>query len=228
MFWSWIQPLIENVKIQGQPGNQLVTIFHIPNELEKVGIGTDAVVVRHPSEPQVVFKCYAPGREQKRLDEYEVYRRLGDTPYFPVCFGMGDSFLVLSHERGPTLYECVSQGIVIPENIIAEVEAARRYVRNQGLNPRDLHLKNILLQEGHAKLLDVSEYLKPGDDARWDHLVQGYRLVYPLIRGRKIPVWLMERVKKTYFQQVAGEFSVSEFARPFLSLLHREQEQDRP
>ena len=58
-----------------------------------------------------------------------------------------------------TLFDCVLQGIHIPEQVINDVEDAREYVRNKGLNPRDIHLKNILLQNGRAKILDVSEYI---------------------------------------------------------------------
>jgi len=218
MFWQPIKPLIEKIEIQPNPGNQLVTIQYIPEELEKIGVGTDAVVVRHPAHPGVVFKRYVKERDQVRQDEEEVYRRLGDSPYFPIFYGSEDHFLALSYEQGPTLYECLVEGIPIPDRVITDVEEARQYVRNQGLNPRDIHLKNVLLQNGRAKLLDVSEYMKPGDDGRWDHLVQGYRLFYPLIEGRKIPVDLIEQVKQAYYDQVKGHVSLLEFGCQFLQL----------
>ncbi|OYD09034.1 hypothetical protein [Paludifilum halophilum] len=221
MFWNPIKPLLKQIEIRSNPGNEPVTVDWIPEALEQVGTGTDAVVVRHPSYPDIVFKVYADGREEARKNEFEVYRRLGESPYFPVCHGMDEGFLVLSHEPGVTLYECIVQGIRIPAKVVDEVEEARNYVRSVGLNPRDIHLKNVLLQEGHAKLLDVSEYLKPGDDGRWDHLVQAFESFYPLIEGKKIPVWLIELVKKTYYDQVNGDFSIAEFGRQFIQLLVR-------
>jgi hypothetical protein len=88
------------------------------------------------------------------------------------------------------------------------------------LNPRDIHLKNVLLQDGHAKIIDVSEYVKPGNDGRWDHLVQSYHLYYPYIAGRKIPVWMLEMVKRAYYMQKGtGDFSVQEFGRQLLNAL---------
>ncbi|PTX55141.1 hypothetical protein C8P63_12121 [Melghirimyces profundicolus] len=229
MFWKSVNPLIEQIEIESNPGNQPVTVRYLPDGLEEIGTGTDAVVVRHSSHPGVVFKRYAAGREKARLDEYTVYRRLGQSDYFPVCFGMEDHFLVLSYEKGPTLYDCLIEGIPIPENVIREVDEARDYVRSRGLNPRDIHLKNVLLQDGHVKLLDVSEYLKPGNDGRWDHLVQGYRLFYPWIEGRKIPISLIEQVKQAYYDQVEGDFSLIDFGRRFLQLWKgaRRQPRDR-
>ncbi|MFC4077051.1 serine/threonine protein kinase [Salinithrix halophila] len=216
MFWEPIKPLLSQVEISPKPDNQPVTVQFIPEGLEVVGTGTDAVVVRSPSLPQIVFKVYTEGRQEARDDEYDVYRKLGNSPYFPACYGVDDRFLVMSYEPGLTLYDCLVQGVVIPGTIIEEVEEARRYVRKIGLNPRDIHLKNVLLQDGRAKLLDVSEYGKPGDDGRWDHLVQGYRMFYPYLEGRRIPMWLIERVKGAYYDQVKGEFSLAEFGRTFL------------
>jgi hypothetical protein len=67
--------------------------------------------------------------------------------------------LVLSFEQGVTLYDCLLQGVRVPEQAIQDVEESREFVRSQGLNPRDIHLKNVLLQEGRGKVLDVSEYI---------------------------------------------------------------------
>jgi hypothetical protein len=221
MSWQSNEPLLKKIRIEANPDNQPVSVVSVPPPLTVVGTGTDAVVVRHPDFPRLAFKVYAEGRSQSRENEYAAYRRLGRSPYFPVCYGKGSFYLVLSYEEGPTLYDCLVKGIPIPEQAIDDVEKARDYARQAGLNPRDIHLKNVLLQQGRAKLLDVSEYVKPGNDGRWDHLVQAYRKFYPLIAGRKIPVWLIEMVKKTYYRQVAGDFSVSDFGRRFLPFIKR-------
>ena len=70
-----------------------------------------------------------------------------------------DNYLVLSFEEGITLYDCLLQGIPIPKQAIKDVDDAREYVRQKGLNPRDIHLKNVFLQNGRAKIIDVSEYV---------------------------------------------------------------------
>src|SRR5690606_23992909 len=124
-----------------------------------------------------------------------------------------------SYERGPTLYQCLEEGIVIPRQIITDVDHACRYARSRGLNPRDIHLKNVLLQDGRAKLIDVSEYLNPGNDHRWQYLVQGYEQFYSLIRGKKIPTWIIELVKNAYYHQASDQFSVVEFCQRFIQML---------
>lgn len=186
------------------PANKLVTIESVPPVFQVIGVGTDAVVVSHRDEPGKVFKVFAPGREHKKRNEWVVYQRLGNHPVFCRCYAEGKNYLVLTHERGPTLYECLEEGIMIPEQVIHDVEAACRYARSKGLNPRDIHLKNVLLQNGRAKLLDVSEYVRPGNDRRWDLLVWGYYAFYPLIRRRKVPTWMIEAVKHSYYGIIRG------------------------
>ncbi|SFI96676.1 hypothetical protein [Thermoflavimicrobium dichotomicum] len=224
---QFIESLIEQVEFQVYPDNRVVTVHQIPEELQLVGKGTDAVVVRHLAYPRFAFKVYARERLDKLENEYKVYQQLGDSPYFCVCYSKGSRFLVLSYEQGPTLYECLEQGIVIPEQVIIDVEQARAYVRKVGLNPRDIHLKNIIMQNGRAKLIDVSEYIREGNDGRWEHLLQAYELFYPLIRGKRIPHWIIELVKRLYYKQVHQQFSLMEFGRWFLHLFRNvKQDED--
>lgn len=213
---QYVDHLLKQIQIRANKDNQIVTVKQIPSEFQLIGLGTDAIVVWHPSEPEVVFKVFAPGRQDKKIAEATVYERLGSHPNFCHCLGQGEHYLILSYEEGPTLYQCLEEGIVIPEQIIKEVEEARQFARTKGLNPRDVHLKNVILQDGHAKVVDVSEYLKEGNDLRWDHLIEGYHRYYPFIRGRKIPTWMIEFVKKRYYT-LAPESSISDF---FLSLNH--------
>ncbi|MDF2837280.1 MAG: hypothetical protein K0Q63_2920, partial [Paenibacillus sp.] len=112
--------------------------------------------------------------------------------------GEGANYLVMSYERGPTLLDCLIEGIPVPPQAIADVEEARRLVRERGLNPRDIHLKNVILQNGRGKVLDVSEYVLDGNDKRWEHLVWAYEAFYSGIEGRRIPEWLLDAVKKSY------------------------------
>lgn len=210
---------LKQIDIHANPDNELVAIRWIPPELNLIGIGTDAVVVQSPDQKERAFKVYAPERLYKKEIEFDVYQRIGTSPYYCQCFRQREHSIELSYEEGPTLYECLERGIIIPGQVIADVEAARSYVISIGLNPRDIHLKNVLLQQGRAKIIDVSEYKKPGNDGRWDYLVQGYREFYHLVKGKKIPAWLMELVKKTYYMQVFDESTVSELGEKFVHLL---------
>ena len=212
--------VLRAIRIRARASNEPIVIEHIPAPLRLLGSGTDAVVVQHPGLPERAFKIYAPETVGCLVDEYHAYQQLAGSPYFAACLGRGDFYLVLSYEPGPTLYECLVQGIPIPEQAMGDVEAARRYARQVGLHPKDIHLKNVLLQGDRARILDVSKYVAPGDEDRvWDHLAEGYRRFYPLIRGRRIPVWVIETVKRRYKAQPQEQFSLDLFGTRMLRVL---------
>jgi hypothetical protein len=214
-----VEHLIKQIALTANAGNELVSIIYIPAQFELLGVGTDAVVVRHTLYPAYAWKVFADERIAKKTAEYEVYQRLQESSFFATCFAQGGNYLCLSYEAGPTLYQCLEEGIVIPPQVIDDVAAACHFARERGLNPRDIHLKNVILQHGRAKLLDVSEYMKPGNDRRWEYLVTGYQHFYSLISGKKVPTWLIERVKNAYYQQYDEQFSVMAFCQRMLQLL---------
>jgi hypothetical protein len=215
-----VEEVLRAIRIRARAGNEPIVIEHIPAPLRLLGSGTDAVVVQHPGLPERAFKIYAPETVGCLADEYDAYQRLAGSAYFAACLGRGDFYLVLSYEPGPTLYECLVQGIPVPEQAMADVEAARRCARQVGLHPKDIHLKNVLLQGDRGRILDVSKYVAPGDEDRvWDHLAEGYRRFYPLIRGRRIPVWVIETVKRRYKAQPKEQFSLDVFGAKMLRIL---------
>lgn len=196
--WKLAEPGLSHIEVKGSSRNRLVRVRGCSSPLHCVGLGTDAAVFVHEALPAYAFKLYSPQAMHKKEVEASVYAKLQGSPYFPVCHGIGDRYLVLSMERGPTLYDCLVEGIEVPAQAMQDVEQARAFVRSQGLNPRDIHLKNILLQEGRGKLLDVSEYIKPGNDRRWEHLMLAYRYGYPWLRGKRVPGRLLELLKLGY------------------------------
>lgn len=198
--WIYAHNELTKISVSSNPNNELVSIHGFSDQLKCIGIGTDAAVFQSIENPAYAFKMYADDKVAKIQIEREVYELLDDSPYFSTCFGSKENYLVLSFEEGPTLYQCLLQGIPIPRQVITDVDHAREYARQKGLNPRDIHLKNILLQNGRAKLIDVSEYVQPGNDLRWDHLKKGYDQYYHLIEGKPIPLKLIESIKKRYKQ----------------------------
>lgn len=199
--WDKAIDSLSKIKVFSNPNNEPVTISGEANDLKCIGVGTDAAVFQSLSSPAYAFKIYAKDKVHKVKVEADVYRILQNSPFFPTCFASYDEFLVLSYEEGKTLFDCILLGIHIPEQVVNEVEDAREYVRNKGLNPRDMHLKNILLQNGRAKIIDVSEYTLKGNDFRWEHLKKGYEQYYHLIDGNSVPFWLVETIRKWYNQR---------------------------
>ncbi|WP_428911702.1 serine/threonine protein kinase [Niallia sp. Krafla_26] len=198
--WMFADKELSKITILSNPNNEPVTIQGSSDSLRCIGRGTDAAVFQSLENPGYAFKVYADDKISKIPREKRVYELLGDSPYFSTCFGYKDHYLVLSFEEGPTLYDCLLQGIPIPRQVIEDVDHARQYARQRGLNPRDIHLKNIFLQNGRAKIIDVSEYLQPGDDLRWEHLKKAYHQYYPIIEGKPVPLRLIETIKNRYNQ----------------------------
>jgi hypothetical protein len=213
MSWDFIAEHIKKLNVVSNDKNELVTVKDIPNELQCVGVGTDAVVVRSLDAPRYAFKVFSDDKLGKLEIEKNVYEKLGQSNYFPIYYGRGSNFLVLSYEKGLTLYDCLLKGIHIPKQAIEDVDHAIAYAVCRGLNPRDIHLKNILLYNGRAKLLDVSEYMKHGNDYRWHYLKQGYHENYHLIDGKAIPFWIVESVRKWYNQTQPDLFHFQDFVR---------------
>lgn len=210
--WKLADEALKNIEVIGYENNQPVNIIGFAEGLKCIGIGTDAAVFRYHKTPNYVFKVYSSeALEKKEVEEY-VYEHLKGSCYFPKLYGKGTNYIVLSFEQGVTFYDCLLQGIPITEQAILDVEKAREYVRSQGLNPRDIHLKNILFQNGRGKVLDVSEYVKEGNDNRWEYLVWAYKNFYPLISGVQVPLWILETIKHWYFRIDSASFMLEEFS----------------
>lgn len=216
--WDKAIGSLSKIKVFSNPNNEPVTICGEADDLKCIGIGTDAAVFQSLSAPAYAFKIYAKDKVHKVKIEATVYQVLEESPYFSTCFAAYNEYLVLSYEEGKTLFDCILQGIHIPKQVVNEVEEAREYVRKKGLNPRDIHLKNILLQNGRAKIIDVSEYTLQGNDHRWEHLKKGYEQYYHLIDGNSVPFWLVETIRKWYNQRGKNS-SFEEFTKYILKLL---------
>ncbi|KGK88167.1 serine/threonine protein kinase [Desulfosporosinus sp. HMP52] len=224
MEWDIAKRELSKVKVSLNGKNELVLVQSKSNTLKCIGRGTDAAVFRFISAPQYAYKVFSNDKLEKLEQESKVYLKLGCSKYFPVYYGKGLNYLVISYEAGMTLYDCLLQGIHIPKQVIVEVDNAIDYVLSRGLNPRDIHLKNILFHEGQVKLVDVSEYMTPGNDKRWEYLKEGYKEHYHLFDGKALPFWLIENVRKWYNQTRPESLNIQDFVKdlinPFQERLH--------
>ena len=210
--WRQAETALDCMEVFKNGENDPVTIEGESDDLQCIGVGTDAAVFVFEPMPTFAYKLYAAEALPKKQAEIEVYRVLAGSPYFPVFYGAGERYVAISRESGLTLYDCLLYGVPVPRQAIEDVEAARTFVREKGLNPRDIHLKNVLLQDGRGKVLDVSEYVKDGNDKRWEHLVWAYDNVYPLLEGKKLPLWVLEAVKNGYYRLDPANGNLQDFA----------------
>ncbi|SEA86517.1 hypothetical protein SAMN05421743_109160 [Thalassobacillus cyri] len=216
--WHAAASALSNIKVSSSPGNNPVAIQGNSQHLKCIGVGTDAAVFRHKEVPSVAFKLYAGDKLYKKDIEQQVYEKLSGIPNLSKLYDTGNRYLVLRYEPGPTLYDCLLQGIHIPLQAIQDVEETRNCIKKYGLNPRDIHLKNILLQNGRAKILDVSEYINPGNDYRWEHLKKGYDAYYHYIDGKPVPFWLLDTIQKWYNHSTKDVDTIDEFMKKISKL----------
>ncbi|MFC9778812.1 MULTISPECIES: serine/threonine-protein kinase [Paenibacillus] len=201
---AWIRKiereLLPGLDFESEKPYDPVVVHKLPAPWQLVGAGNYAVVVSHPDMPGLVVKVYAPGREGWE-DEVEVYRKLGEHPAYSRCHYAKKPYLILKRMNGRTLYDCIRSGIRIPERVILDIEEACDYARRLGLVPQDLHAKNVMMEDGRGKVLDVSDFLGDTPDTMWEDMKKAYyRLYLPLLSKRPIPMpdTLLNGVRKSY------------------------------
>lgn len=195
-----VNEFLQNVQLKSPSSDDPVIVMHVPEPWELVGTGNYAGVFGHPDYPDEVLKLYAPGRPGLEK-EIEVYRKLGETRYYPVCYQYGENYLIMKRMRGISLFDCVRHGIPIPPQVIEDVEEAIQEARTKGLFPHDVHGKNVLMYQGRGFLIDVSDYYIQTEDTKWRDLRKAYYKFYlPFLkdRGWKIPLWMLDGVRKGY------------------------------
>ncbi|WP_224752449.1 serine/threonine protein kinase [Metabacillus arenae] len=198
---TWIDKgLIHYVKIVSKNPNDPVEVTNVPNEWQLIGRGNYAAVFIHPSIPDKVVKVYAENRKGL-AEEVQAYQILGKHPSYSELFEFGERYLVLKKLNGITLYEALRKGMFIPKSVIKDVDQAIKYAKSKGLNPADIHGKNVMMKGGRGYILDISDFLMSYDCPRWRDFKRAFYVFYYPIFSRSsfsIPVWLLERVRKGY------------------------------
>ncbi|NJK41200.1 MAG: serine/threonine protein kinase [Acaryochloridaceae cyanobacterium SU_2_1] len=177
------QVLLPQIKLESVDPHNPVVVHHLPLPWQVLGTGNYAAVVTHPEYPRSVVKIYAPGRRGFD-EEVEVYRRLGQHPAFSECLYAENGFLILKRLDGVTLYECIHHGITIPPQVIQDIDQALSYARSVGLNPHDVHGRNLMMNQGAGLVVDVSDFLKLEPCSAWEDIKRAYYCFYWPILSR--------------------------------------------
>lgn len=200
------QTLLPDLQVVSLNPHQPVVVTHLPAPWTCLGRGNYAAVFSHPSDRDRVVKIYAPGRPGIAA-EAEVYRRLGHHPAYSQCFHATAQYLVLKRLPGVTLYDGLQQGLYIPPQVIADIDAALAYARDRGLFPHDVHGRNVMMDRGRGLVVDVSDFLHRSPCRAWQDVKWAYRWVYQPILGRgvkrwglQLPAWSLDGVRFSYRQ----------------------------
>lgn len=196
------QSLLPALRVESVRDVDPVVVLALPSPWQVLGCGNYAAVLVHPQFNDVVVKVYAPGRPGL-TEEVEVYGRLGEHHSFSRCLGFGENYLMLKRWFGVTLYDCVHRGVPIPRRVIQDIDDALEYAQARGLNPHDVHGRNIMVVEGRGVVVDVSDFLVEEDCGAWEDLKNAYNWFYrPFILplGIKIPHAVLNLVRSSYRQ----------------------------
>ena len=178
-------------------------LLHYDDSLKLVGTGRSAFVFRINTSSKAI-KIFFPDFTYIAKEEAEIYKVLQDIPYFPTIFDSGLNYIVMDYIEGRTLFECVNQGIPITTDHIKEIDAALLLASNKGLNPSDIHLRNIFItSNNNIKLIDVARFRQTKNCTQWSDLKSAYLLYYKKrIFPKKIPATIMNTVAFIYKKQL--------------------------
>ncbi|MBL0388509.1 serine/threonine protein kinase [Tumebacillus sp. ITR2] len=209
-----IRVLAADVRVRSVNPRDPVHVRTHPDSWRCVGVGNSAAVFQPKDHPELAIKIYAPEFEDVCATEAGIYEQLGDNEFFPRYYGRGEGFLVIEYRPGKNLYDCLVQGVEIPEQAIHDVDTAIAYAQSRGLNPSDIHVKNVLVHNGRGHLVDVSDYRELGDCKRWPDLKSAYYDYYRnLYRpGLTVPSWVLETIRKWYKSPEGGSSNIGTFA----------------
>jgi predicted Ser/Thr protein kinase len=189
--------LAESVKFKVK--GTRVEVVHKDAALEFIGAGRSAFIFKIQSTDKVI-KVFFPPYTSIAKEEAKIYETLQGNTYYPAMYEAGSNYLVIDFIAGDTLYECLSKGIPITKESITEIDAALKVARLKGLNPSDIHLRNIFItNEGNIKIIDVARFKQTKDCTQWSDLKKAFYKFYctPFF-PKKIPVFILNIIAALY------------------------------
>ncbi|MCM3689830.1 serine/threonine protein kinase [Neobacillus niacini] len=192
--------LLPNIQLSMEDPFEPIIVKNFSNTWKTIGSGNYAGVFLHQSNPKWVVKVY--GRKPEDLKkEVDVYKKLGNHESFSSLIDYGDNYLILKRIDGINLFDAVVKGIRIPESVIVDVDEGIAYARSRGLNPFDVHGKNVVMSDGRGYIVDVSDFYKQGKCRKWDDLKKAYYRIYLRFIYKyhpPIPFFIVNSVRKGY------------------------------
>ncbi|WP_186580920.1 protein kinase family protein [Aquibacillus kalidii] len=167
--------------------------------LTYIGTGRSAAAFR-VNETNQVLKVFLPEFIEVAREEAEIYKILLGINYYPTLYEYGENFLLIDYIAGNTLFDCLASGIPIKDEHIKEVDSALHLAKQRGLNPSDIHLRNILLTDkGDIKLVDVARFRQTKQCQQWSDLKQAFYSFYNReLFPKKIPLKVLNMIAYLY------------------------------
>ena len=164
--------------------NKKNRLVRYDDSLKHIGTGRSAFVFRIKSSNKAI-KIFFPEFTYIAEEEAEIYQVLQNISYYPSIYNAGSNYIVMDYIEGFTLFECVSQGKPITSAHIKEIDYALSLAKARGLNPSDIHLRNLFItKNGEIKIIDVARFRQKKKCRQWHDLKRAY---YKLYRKRFFP-----------------------------------------
>ncbi|MDE5415805.1 protein kinase family protein [Alkalihalobacterium chitinilyticum] len=179
-------------------GNK-IEVVNYDIDLRLVGVGKSAAVFNINSTG-LALKVFHPLFHHLAVEEAEIYRSLEQIPYYPTLHESGSNYIVIDLIEGSTLYQCLNQGIEVSDQIIYEVDHALMLARDKGLNPSDVHLKNIFITtSGNIMIVDVARFKQVQYCPKWTDTKKAFFKYYQKgIIPKKMPTILLDTIGTLY------------------------------
>lgn len=187
-----------------------ITLLNKDSSLQYVGEGRSAFVFRIKHTRKVI-KIFFPEYSFIAKEEADIYRQLEGVPYYPCLYAAGNNYIVIDYIEGMTLFSCLTKGKRITAQHIEEIDKALELARAQGLNPSDIHLRNILItNDEKIMLIDVARFRQRKRCKQWTDLKMSYEKYYTLpLFPKKISPFILNKIaelyKKNYFEFLTGK-----------------------
>lgn len=190
-----------SIVFESKKGSIRVKQHH--KDLLQIGTGRSACVFRIKGKNKVI-KVFPSQFTHIAQIESDIYRMLTHIDYFPTIYETGPNFLTMDYIKGETLFSCLNKGIPIEVKHIKEVDHILDLVRKAGLNPSDIHLRNIIITpDNKIKMIDVARFKQKKHCTQWEDLKNAYFYFYqhPLF-PKKFPESILNLVAALYKRQI--------------------------
>ena len=148
------------------------------SKLQFIGKGRTAYVYRI-ADTSFALKVYISKHSDLAKEEGEIYQILEGISYYPTVHEVGSNYIVMDYIKGLTLYDCLTNGIKVTETSIKEVDQAILLASERGLNPSDIHLRNIILNaDHHISLIDLARFRQEKKCRQWSDLKRAFYKLY--------------------------------------------------
>ncbi|WP_078553172.1 serine/threonine protein kinase [Bacillus alkalicellulosilyticus] len=180
-----------------------IELLQKDDSLQLIGVGRSAYAFKIKGTNQVL-KVFYPQFTQVANEEAEIYHLLSGIDFFPTLYDYGPNYLVIDFIDGNTLFDCLHNGVQITEQSIQEIDIALHEAKARGLNPSDVHLKNIMLtKDGRIRLIDVARFRQTKACQQWNDLKAAFNRFYKhKLFPKKLPVFLLNTIGALYKKRI--------------------------